>query len=237
VRHSRQTERSAGDYFYYIADLTGKGFYGVIASVDSETQITLVEPAGYTSALAGNYGTFPTIYMSGGATWFPSVSGGPGTEANPFALAGNVDSAFGWNYPTDADPVAGDRLYKLTTDSDDGTGTRDQHYTVYNAREREAARRIGQLGYENTLRLDARRIRDDGSAVWLRDRLFDLHHDGYIVTLTTGLNRVALEVGDQVIVTHTAMPNGSVRGVIIGQDINVQACQIQHRIMTLPEVR
>lgn len=228
---------AAGDWFYFTYVAGSTYMLGVIASVDSETQITLVDPAMYLSAVTGHYGTFPTLYLSGGSIWLPYVSGGVGAEANPFAIEQNAEAPFGWNVPTAADPVADDRIYKVTTDSDDGTGTRDQHDIVYSAREREAARRIGQLGYENTLRISARRIRDRESAVWLRNRLFDLHHDGYILDVTTPLNRVAIECGDQVLVTHTLVPTGSIRGVVIGQTVDVQAARVQHRILTLPEVR
>ena len=56
----------------------------------------------------------------------------------------------------------------------------------------------------------------------------DTANRSWVITMTTDLSTIALDVGDHVTVQHDLMPNGSLTGEIIRQAADVNAGEIEY---------
>ncbi len=216
----------AGDwcvnYFpdYSIASLS------TISSVDGEKVLTLEDPMWYQASgwifEDNEISCFPYLFLAGGLTFIPAVVGVGNEDPAVFTrISATVFDQYHFgNYIKDAaDP--GDIVYRLISDSDDGTGTRDQHHYLRDDRERWSMARVAQYGKANNLTIEAPLIQDRATAVELRNKLFDHHQRGYIWSVATDLSKIAYEIGDQVVLSHEIVPGGTMTCEIISQNIDV----------------
>ena len=89
------------------------------------------------------------------------------------------------------------------TDSDDGTGTRDQNSSAPNNRETLAGNSKTNYKTTGTLEVETPFIRDDATAVLLRNHLFDAFVDTrYIVVFNTTYSALTVAAGDVINIQH-----------------------------------
>ena len=200
--------------------------YGVflhqIASVISATQVELVDDPPVFDDL-GQWSAGDNLYLAGNEI-FGTFQTPTGTTATIFR---QLDSL---NLTTEKSMQPGDLIWVLASSSDDGTGAPDEGHCIRRARERATMFRLARYQLERTLSFDAPYIRDARTARALRNRLFDAHDRGWLITLTTDLSTLALDVGDQVTVEHDVVPHGSMSGEIIRQSIDIAAGRIEYVI-------
>ena len=97
-------------------------------------------------------------------------------------------------------------IFKLISDSDDGTGTRDQNGSSPDDREDQAMLSVAENGVVNEYTIDADWIRDDDEAQYLREFLFDrLSNRLYICEIATFMNGLHVDLGDFINIQHSVL--------------------------------
>jgi hypothetical protein len=221
-----------GDWFWLYKLGVGSGLAQIAAVVDTD-RLTLAEPIGnFNGGMSGAYSIFPYLFRAGGLVFMPVVPGGVGTEAADYLLAYNINliDLDPLNIPGHVIPSAGDTIWRLHSDSNDGTGVRDQIYTVRAARERQAITRVATRGQVKTRLVESKLIQDDGTAAALRDHLFDYHRRRYESDVLTTIEEALVESGDVVRVVDELAPCGAITGEVVGQRFRFGEWTIQHTL-------
>ena len=225
----------AGDWLYTIWDpIGGSGPFRVMSVVESVAAeaVTIVEEHGDVEVidpLVRRGYMFPYLFRAGGCVFFP-WPGGAG-EVYVYTGSGYLDID-ALNIPSAPDPAAGDVIWRVISDSDDGTGVRDQHYTLRDNRERIAMRRLATLGQARTLVVEAREVQDRETAVALRNELFDMGWRRTVVETQTSLVTIDRMPGDVVTISDDGVPGGSMRGEIVEQRISARGV-INYRVVAM----
>jgi len=195
-----------------------------IASVLSATQLVLTEQPPQFADL-GQWSAGNNLYLAGNEI-FGTCLTPTGTTVTIFRKLDDI------NLTTHETMEAGDVIWSLASASNDGTGARDEGNYLRSSRERRAMLRLARYKVVRTLPFDAPYLRDWQTAVFLRNHLFDAHDRAWLVTLTTDLSTLALDVGDHVTIEHDLLPGGTLSGEIIRQSVDVNAGEIEYVVRT-----
>jgi hypothetical protein len=191
-----------------------------IAQVVSATQLTVTEPPPQFDDL-GQWSAGDNLYL-GGSEIFGTCLTPTGTTVTIFRSLDPI------NLTTHETMEQDDLIWRITSSSDDGTGARDEANTLYHGRERKAMLRIARYNLVRTVSFDAPCVRNRQTALFLRNHLFDAHDRAWLITVTTDLSTIALDVGDHVTIQHDLVPGGSLTGEIIKQAADVNAGEIEY---------
>jgi len=211
---------AAGDWL--IVQTSWGTFLHQIAQVLGPIEVELVElPPAYNDP--GRWSAGNNLYLAGNEIF--------GTFAAPTAGSVTIFRGLDAINLTPAGSMAvGDLVWALASMSDGGTGAHDEGCLLRRSRERRALGRVARYRLVRTLSFDAPYIRDRQTAVFLRNHLFDAHDRGWLITLTTDLGTLALDVGDHVAVVHDIVPGGTLAGEIIRQSVDLAAGRIEYVI-------
>ncbi len=191
-----------------------------VASVSGATQLDVVDRPPQFNA-AGQWSVGDNVYVAG-TEIFGVCETPTGTTATVFRGLDDVNLTAGTGMAAD------DAVWRLSSRSDDGLGVADQGAILYAARERASLLRMARHAVARTQTFDAPYIRDRQTALFLRNRLFDDGDRAWIVTVTTDLSTLALDVGDTICVEHEMLPDGAVTGEIIHQAVDPIAGLIEY---------